>query len=82
MQNGVLPHRVTRFVLDAAVTRIERATPLLMNHPAFDEPTLGQVDGDRFHVVANSHWNRFTREHALPEGLSAPVVLTLTLPDA
>ena len=82
VQNGVLPHRVTRFVLDAAVTRIERATPLLMNHPAFDEPTLGQVDGDRFHVVANSHWNRFTREHALPEGLSAPVVLTLTLPDA
>ena len=42
----------------------------------------GQVDGNRFHVVANSHWNRFTREHTLPDGLAAPIVLTLTLPDA
>lgn len=81
VQNGVQPNRVSRFALDAGGTRIERATVLLMNHPAFDEPTLGQVDGDRFHVVANSHWNRFTREHALPDGLAAPIVLTLRLPD-
>lgn len=81
VQNGVQPNRVARFVLDGGGTRIERATVLLMNHPAFDEPTLGQVDGDRFHVVANSHWNRFTGEHTLPDGLAAPIVLTLLLPN-
>ena len=50
-----------------------------MNHPDFDEPNLGQVVGDDFYVVANSHWNRFDKDNNLPEGLSGPIVLKLSL---
>ena len=50
-----------------------------MNLPEFDEPNLCQVVGDDFYFIANSHWNRFDRDNNLPQGLSGPIILKVTL---
>ena len=81
-QNGIQPHRIARLELDIENQRITRGTILLANHPEFREPTLGQVSGDRFWVVANSQWNRFDAEGNLDEtDLVKPVILELSLKD-
>jgi hypothetical protein len=79
IQNGIQPHRVTAFQLSADGTTITDSRVLAANLPAFDEPTLGAVHGDDFYFVANSHWNRFDRDNRLPQGLSGPIVLKLSL---
>lgn len=80
VQNGVAPQQVARFVLSADGTRIVARETLLANHADFEEPTLGVVRNDRFHVVANSHWNHVTRDGDLPaDGLVPPVVLSIPL---
>ena len=81
VQNGVRPHRVVRLTLNAAQDSVTAVRILEMNHPLWDEPTLGAVAGDDFYYVANSHWSRFDREGRLrrPEELSAPVILRLPL---
>ena len=81
IQNGIQPHRVTSFRLSEDGTSIVEARVLAANLPAFDEPTLGAIHGDAFYFVANSHWNRFDRDNALPDGLSGPIVLKLSLLD-
>jgi hypothetical protein len=58
---------------------IESSETLAMNLPQFDEPTLGTVVGDDFYFVANSHWNRFDENNELPEDLSGPIVLRVSL---
>ncbi|MDJ0759900.1 MAG: hypothetical protein QNJ19_10905 [Woeseiaceae bacterium] len=80
VQNGITPHRVSAHRLDDDGLTVVESRVLLMNHPDFDEPNLGQVVGDDFYVVANSHWNRFDRENNLPEGLSGPIILKIRLP--
>jgi len=82
IQNGVRPHRVVAFKLGDNGRSISRARILAANLPEFDEPTLGLVDGDSFYFVANSHWNRFDADHNVPEGLTGPIVLKLTLSGA
>jgi hypothetical protein len=79
--NGYRPHRVLRLALDSAGTRVESAETLLTNHPDFDEPTLGTVTGDRYYLVANSHWNRFKDDGTLPPAadLTPPIVLKIDL---
>jgi len=79
IQNGIRPHRVTAFRLSADGLAIEGARTLASNLASFDEPTLGTVRGDDFYFVANSHWNRFDAEHQLPDGLSGPIILKLSL---
>lgn len=79
IQNGIRPHRVVAFRLSADGLAIEAVRTLASNHEAFDEPTLGAVRGDNFYFVANSHWNRFDAENRLPDGLTGPIVLKLSL---
>jgi hypothetical protein len=79
IQNGIQPHRVVALQLSADGLAIESSETLAMNLPQFDEPTLGTVVGDDFYFVANSHWNRFDENNELPEGLSGPIVLKLSL---
>ena len=79
IQNGIQPHRVTSFRLSPEGTSIVEARVLAANLPGFDEPTLGAIHEDTFYFVANSHWNRFDRDNALPDGLSGPLVLKLSL---
>jgi len=79
IQNGIRPHRVTAFELDDDGLSIRRGWTLAANLPEFDEPTLGVVRGDELYFVANSHWNRFDRENRLPDGLTGPIILKLSL---
>lgn len=79
VQNGIAPNRVVRYTLTADGASVQSSEILAMNHPVFDEPTLGVVTGNRFLFVANSHWNRFNAENELPGGLAPPCVLEVAL---
>ena len=79
IQNGIRPHRVVSFDLDDTGLAIRRTRVLAANLAEFDEPTLGVVRGNALFFVANSHWNRFDRDQALPDGLSGPIVLKIDL---
>lgn len=80
IQNGVRPHRVVRLSVDVAAKSVRRVDILQMNHPAFDEPTLGVVVGKDFFYVANSQWGRFDKGVIRPmDKLKEPVILRLGL---
>jgi sugar lactone lactonase YvrE len=79
IQNGIQPHRVAALTLSADGLGVESAEILAMNLPEFDEPTLGTIVGDEFFFVANSHWNRFDQDNNLPDDLTGPIVLRLSL---
>ncbi len=78
IQNGILPHRVTRFRLDAALEHITEVAVLERGNPHFDEPTLGVVVGDDLYYVANSQYSAFGEDgQARAELLKDPVILRL-----
>ncbi len=79
IQNGVRPHRVVALRLANDGLSISGSRLLASNLEGFDEPTLGTIVGDEFYFVANSHWNRFDAENRLPDGLSGPLILRLSL---
>jgi len=79
IRNGSRPHGVIAYRLADDGLAIESARTLAANLEHFDEPTLGFVRGDEFYFVANSHWNRFDRDNALPPDLEGPVVLKISL---
>ncbi len=79
IQNGIRPHRVVAFQLSDDGLAVEGVRTLAANHELFDEPTLGVVQGDAFYFVANSHWNRFDQNNTLPEGLSGPIILKVSI---
>jgi hypothetical protein len=54
VQNGVAPARLLRLSIDG--DRIASVEVLDSGHPAFADPTLGVVAGDRFYYIANSQW--------------------------
>ena len=78
VQNGIEPHRVVRLRLGDR-DRIVGAEILAMNHPAFDEPTLGTVVDDAFYFVANSQWGRINPDGSLPGNLKPLTVLKIVL---
>lgn len=81
VQNLAVPHRVTRIQLDAEGTAVTAQRTVARALPEFDEPTLGAVRGDVLYLNANSHWNRFDSDNALPSGdsLSGPTVLAISV---
>lgn len=79
VQNGIRPHRVAGLRLDDNGMAVIESRVLAANLKEFDEPTLGVVRGDDFYFVANSHWNRFDRDNQLPDGLTGPIVLRISL---
>lgn len=81
IQNGVSPHRVTRFTLSPAGDRIVRAEVLERAHPKHQEPTLGVLVAGALFYIANSQWERFGEDGRIPdpERLERPVVLRLPL---
>ena len=79
IQNGSRPHRIVALQLAENGSTIAASRTLAANLEQFDEPTLGAVRGDEFYFVANSHWNRFDGDNNLPEGLSGPIILKVTL---
>jgi hypothetical protein len=80
-QNGTVPERVVRFVLDASNTRvlsesiIERATATL------GDPTHGVMVDGYFYYIANSGWDSLDDHGVLKEGktLSAPLIMRAKL---
>ncbi len=82
VQNGVIPPRIVRFVLDPAGTRITRSDVLDRNLAVADEPTIGAVVNGEFVYVANSHWEKYRDDGVLKPGarLMAPVLLAVPLP--
>lgn len=79
IQNGIRPHRVVALRLDSAGLAISAGRIIAANLDEFDEPTLGFIAGDDFYFIANSHWNRFDANNDLPDGLSGPIVLRVSL---
>jgi sugar lactone lactonase YvrE len=81
IQNGIRPNRVVEFELSADGAAVIGSRILAMNLPEFDEPNLGVIRGHEFLFIANSHWNRFDQDGKLPDDLSGPIVLRLSLRD-
>ena len=81
IQNGVVPHRVTRLDLAADGVGVVHAKILEMNHPAFDEPTLGTVVDGTLYFTANNQGHRYydTKHPYKPEDLRDAVILKLPL---
>jgi hypothetical protein len=81
VQNGANPQRVVRLTLARDLARIERLDVLAANLPAFDEPTLGVVNGGLFYFVANSQWGAVDRNGRLApaDKLREHVILKLKL---
>ncbi|MDX1509560.1 MAG: hypothetical protein R3358_14835, partial [Woeseiaceae bacterium] len=79
IQNGIQPNRVVEFELSDDGAAIVAGRILAMNLPEFDDPNLGEIVGDDFVFIANSHWPRFDREFNLPKDLEGPVVMRLSL---
>ncbi len=84
IQNGVVPHRVTRVDLAPDGVGVARARILEMNHPAFDEPTLGTVVDGTLYFTANNQGHRYydVKHPYKPEDLKDAVILKLPLTPA
>lgn len=79
IQNGLRPNRIVAFDLSDDGLSVSGAEILAMNLAEFDEPNLGQVVGDSFIFVANSHWNRFDADGNLPGDINGPVIAMIDL---
>jgi sugar lactone lactonase YvrE len=81
VQIGVRPERVLRLSLDPKAERISTVEILEMNHPQYEGPIQGVVDGNKFVYVANSQLELGNNETgAFTEGRGdATVVLRLPI---
>jgi sugar lactone lactonase YvrE len=67
IQNGVPPHRITRFTLAPGGRSLASAELLERDVPGWDEPTLGVLAGNALLYVANSQWPKFGDDGATPD---------------
>lgn len=81
IQNGVQPHRVIVLDLAPGGAAIAKSRILAMNHPAFDEPTLGTVVGGVFYFSANNQGHRYydVKNPPGPGDLQDAVILKVPL---
>jgi hypothetical protein len=84
IQNGILPHRVIRIDLAKDGVTISQARILEMNHPDFDEPTLGVVVDGVLHFSSDSQGQKFLdQKHPIaPDDTRDAVILRLPLSQA
>ena len=73
IQNAAEPHRVQRVRLNAARDRVESVDVLEVNHPLYEEPTLGVIVGNSFFYAADTHWNHFQHEPYPGPGMLKPI---------
>ncbi len=59
IQNGVGPIRIVRLHLSQAGDRVEKLDVLERGNPAWGEPSLGVVVGNRLLYVADPQWDRY-----------------------
>lgn len=81
IQNGVTPLRVTLYTLNKTQDTLVGFKIIDRAHPAFNEPTIGTLNGDEFYFIANSQWGGYTESHAIkPESeLQDAVILKANL---
>jgi sugar lactone lactonase YvrE len=84
VQNGVEPNRIIRVDLAPDGSTVTGAKILEMNHPSFDEPTLGVVADGALYVSANSQGAKFRNEKQpiAPGAMTEAVVLRVPLAPA
>lgn len=76
IQNFIYPMRVTQYFLNSDQDALTEYKIIDKAHPAFNEPTIGFVDGNDFYYVANSLWSGYTDDHKLkPEDQLQDVVI-------
>lgn len=75
VQNGFKPNRILRLRMSADWSAVEKAEVLLRGHPDLEEPSGGQVIGDRFVFVARSQWSEFDDKGNIRRDTPAPVVI-------
>jgi hypothetical protein len=75
VQNGFKPNRILRLRMNPDWSAVEKAEVLLRGHPDLEEPTGGQVIGDRFVFVARSQWSEFDDKGNIRRDVPAPVVI-------
>jgi sugar lactone lactonase YvrE len=81
IQNGITPHRVIRLDLARDGVSIAKARILEMNHPDFDEPTLGVVVDRALYLSADSQGQKYLddKNPIRPEEARDAVILKLPL---
>ena len=81
VQNGVTPHRLISFDLDAAHTRITGARALARDTVRINEPTHLVVVGDDIYYVANGGFGAYDERGQLKPGVkqAAPVIARVRL---
>jgi hypothetical protein len=81
IQNGIAPHRVIRLDLARDGMSIAKARILEMNHPDFDEPTLGVVVDGALYLSADSQGQKYLDEQnpIRPEEARDAIILKLPL---
>jgi hypothetical protein len=81
IQNAVTPMRVTRYSLDASMSKISDYTIIDRGHQSFNEPTIGCLSGNDFYYVANSLWSGYDKDHNLKpvNELQDVIILKATL---
>ncbi len=58
VQNGTVPMRVVRFLLDPALRRVQEVEPIEMNTKRLGSPTHGVIVENQFYYIGNSGWDR------------------------
>jgi sugar lactone lactonase YvrE len=76
IQNYIYPMRVTQYFLDKNHESLKSYNIIDRGHPAFNEPTIGIVDGANFIYVANSLWSGYDDSRKIkPVDQLQPVVI-------
>ncbi len=80
IQNGVVPHRITRFELAGDGLSVSSAQVLERAVPGWDEPTLGIVVDGALVYVANSQWPKFGEDGQTPDAATLQPTAIRRLP--
>ena len=65
IQNGTVPLKAVQFLLNKDYTSIIDFKTIDRSHPAFNEPTLGTIEGNTFYYIANSQWSGYDDNHKI-----------------
>jgi len=81
IQNGIIPHRVIRLDLAPDGLTVAKSRILEMNHPDFDEPTLGVVANGALYICADSQGQKFRnqKQPIAPGEMREAVILKIPL---
>ncbi len=68
IQNGQTPARISQFILSDDGRHVKCAHIIEKAHASWEEPTNGQLAGDKFHYIGNAQWPKFEKGGAVKQG--------------